>query len=119
MTAAVMVMVFTAATGAVAQVGVRAPAMPLRDAPQTSPLFTPSPKGAVTGHGWTGTLPNANVADLAREPIGTIHCPMPVFVPDSANQDRMPVSRPDPESVEHMPVAKSGCTNPLGNKTRP
>jgi hypothetical protein len=118
MTATVMALVSTAVTGATAQVGVRAPAMPLRDSPPTSPLFTPNTKSALTGHGWTSTLPGANVARVAREPTGAIHCPMPVFSPDSTNQDRMPVSRPDTESAEHMPVAKSGCTNPLGNKAR-
>lgn len=114
-TAAVMALVSTAATGVAAQVGVKAPAISLRDAPPTSPLFTMSPKNVVAGNGWAGTL---QTADLPREQVGPIHCPMPIFAPDSTKQDRMPVSRPDTALAERIPVAKSGCTNPLWNKSR-
>ena len=116
---AAIALLSTAATGAAAQVGVRGPAMALRDSPPTSPLFTLSTKSAVTGHDWTGTPPSPSPTAAAREPIGTIRCPMPVFVLDSTNQDRMPVSRPDAESAEHIPLAKSGCTNPLRTKSHP
>jgi hypothetical protein len=115
-TAAVMALVSTVATGVAAQVGVKAAAISLRDSPPTSPLFTISPKNAVAGHGLAGTL---QTADLPREQIGAIHCPMPVLVPDSTKQDWMPVSRPDTELAERVPVTRSGCTNRLWNKPRP
>ncbi len=116
---AIVAMLSMVGASAAAQVGIRVPGWPLRDSVSMSPLFKPSAKTTLSPRTWTAPPPDARLADLPRNQVGTMTCPMPVFVPDSTKQDRMPIGRLESALVERMPVATGGCTNPLWNKTRP
>lgn len=117
--AALTVMLFAPGASAAAQVGIRVPALALHDSVPTSPLFNLNAQLTLPARKWTAPSPAAHLADLPRGRVGTMSCPMPVFVPDSTKQDRMPIGRLESDLVEHMPAATSGCTNPLWNKSRP